>query len=261
MDLRSLGRRLRQQLDALDASRWGITNEPVKIGFLRLLTMLGTPPHLSHKHDRIHMVDVDAYGGNAVKDLVNHGDNHVDHTDCILEMGFDEGPVITQGTQEFLVQVLPMISDVEWPTPVVNNIDVEWTAWPKRATVPNTNSQESNKRKLVSKGGKGKHPKQPPPTNYTGPNLHGLPEDPLIKKFKTIIGGVQMCSEAFRKNGHFVYTKGALAEEREHAQRMATTNRVNAQMDAEVNAYVDIEMDPTRVYSKEDDKLDDQVDE
>lgn len=57
-----------------------------------------------------------------------------------------------------------------------------------------------------------------PPKNYTGPNFYGNVTQPLVKQFKTNVGGVNFLSAPFQKNGHFVYTFGSLTQARETAK-------------------------------------------
>ncbi|KAK1397321.1 hypothetical protein POM88_007184 [Heracleum sosnowskyi] len=128
---------------------------------------------------------------------------------------------------------------------------VEWPAWPsvtkkvpKANEVPSSQNKgvDKGKRKLAAKGGKAKKmlKKLPTFTNfmteaplqvYIGPNLLGLVKTPVVKQFKTIIGGVEVQSAAFLKNGNFVFTKGALTKAREDAEAKAEKAREDKELE------------------------------
>ncbi|KAK1372935.1 hypothetical protein POM88_029128 [Heracleum sosnowskyi] len=104
----------------------------------------------------------------------------------------------------------------EWPT-VTLPPQVEWPTWPSvTEKVPEATKASSGQNKGV-----GKVPSQV----YTGPNLHGLVKTPIVKQLKSVIGGVKFQSAAFLKNGHYVFTKGALTKAREDAEAKAEKAR------------------------------------
>uniref|UniRef100_A0A165A3H1 Uncharacterized protein n=1 Tax=Daucus carota subsp. sativus TaxID=79200 RepID=A0A165A3H1_DAUCS len=89
------------------------------------------------------------------------------------------------------------------------------------------------KGKQTLKGGKGNNKnKLPPPTNYTGPSLHGCSTEAPVQLFKTHVGGTELVSATFTKNGSYVYTQGALTKALAAAKRkVGEGNSIASQLD------------------------------
>uniref|UniRef100_A0A175YP84 Uncharacterized protein n=1 Tax=Daucus carota subsp. sativus TaxID=79200 RepID=A0A175YP84_DAUCS len=153
-------------------------------------------------------------------------------------MDVPEQVAATQGSQVAHETGVNVGAETAWPEVIVAP-ETEWPAWPSRTdhvTPPFENpgcERGKQKEKLILKGGKGKTKKgttckggggrtssaQTPPTNYLGPNLHGLAKPCEVPQVKSVVGGVQISSASFTKGGNFIVTQGALTKAREMAAK------------------------------------------